>query len=375
MSDDGFDSVVCVRLSKVIPDVSHLEKINDAVNRIHRITMDATELLSHHLTRCLHHGSDLPNVDKDYIKMVMMEVSIGNGERKKIDDNLVVTRNECMQNLVMTNRKSLDQLMMAQATSIAASFQTNLWFHFRRRVLRYVRMHRMEQMKAHGIPTRECARRCMEMCTDICEPLSEVRTKNADDLEWVMEQRATLGTINFSKRSMSKNVKHHQAIMLQATWIMNRAFEQNGERCTSCTPVRRQFRPAFCSFDTKALCMVLGIATPKGKGSYTHEKKMELWNEVIHLGKDVIKMSKHKSFAGNIRTDGVSARILFDDDLKTHLKKRKRDDEEINVLKSIPTRGIFTIDQIKHVSRTETSKLPIDRSRSREARITRLRGC
>ena len=131
---------VCAKLRKVIPDETHLSTIEDAVRRVHRITIDATELLSLHITRCMEENLALPAINQDFVKMVMMEVSEGKGERKKVDQELTTTRNRYMPSLCPVSRQRLDQVLMAQSISIAASFCTNLWRHFPKRLYRYVKL-------------------------------------------------------------------------------------------------------------------------------------------------------------------------------------------------------------------------------------------
>ena len=136
---------------------------------------------------------------------------------------------------------------------------------------------------------------------------------------------------------MSKNVEHHQATMLQATWIMKDVRTEWGAMhiMHSCA---QTVSSCILFVRHKALCsVVLGIKPPKGKGSYTHEKKMELWNR-SSTSAGCYQDEQTQVVRGSIRTDGVSARILFDDDLKTHQKSvnEMTKDQRLEI---IPTRG------------------------------------
>ena len=102
----------------------------------------------------------------------------------------------------------------------------------------------------------------MEMAAAICHSSNEC---HEDDRGWVAGQRELLGCSAFTKRSVESNGKTHTNIMLKASWMINRALEDAGERCVSCCPTRRQFRPAFCNFDTKAICGLFRISLPKGR--------------------------------------------------------------------------------------------------------------
>ena len=70
------EHVLSTKLAHVVADDEHITKIRDAVERVHRITIDATELLSLHISRCLEDATlTVPKVDASFIKMVMMEVT------------------------------------------------------------------------------------------------------------------------------------------------------------------------------------------------------------------------------------------------------------------------------------------------------------
>ena len=341
---DGF--TVCIGLRKVIPDAVYVRAIEDAVTRVHRITFDATELLALHVTRCLESNIPLPKIDANYIKMVMMEVSSGKGQRAKVDDELAKTRTLCMDTLVPVCRQRLDQLLMAQSISLAASVQTNVWFHFPRRVFRYVRSLRRQELLDAGGSTKEVKLRLMKMVAAICGPCAV--DEASEDGTWINEQRRLLGCDVFTSKSTEMNGKKHTNAMLRATWIINKELEARGLKCTSCMPIRRQFRPAFCSIDTNALCTILHLPIPKGKGSFG-KCKGDIWNGVLSLDKGTVKGVARRVFAGSMRTDGVSARLLFDNPPKRREKRSRSGSERPSVL---PTRGIHSIDQLKHLSRT-----------------------
>jgi hypothetical protein len=345
---DGAGFTVCASLRKVMPDAAHVRVIEDAVERVHRITIDATELLTLHITRCLEQNVALPVIDQNFVKMTMMEVSKGRGERKKVDAELEKTRTLFMPSLQPVDRQRIDQLLMTQSISIAASFCTNVWKHFPRRLFRYVRLAHTDRLTNLGLESKQRKLRCMQMAAAICHPTNEC---HGDDRVWVNEQRELLGCDAFTKTSVKANGKAHMNIMLKATWIINRAFEDAGERCASCCPTRRQFRPAFCNFDTKAVCILLGISLPKGKGSVASIQH-DVWSGILSLDKSVIRGTRHKVFAGSFRTDGVSVRLLFGKPKRTY-GKRKRDSEDARQpVQHMPTRGIYAIDQLKHLSRS-----------------------
>lgn len=63
MSDDvdlASHRVVPVSLEAVVPDEEHRRRLSDAAERMHRITIDATELVAVHLVRCIEARLPLP---------------------------------------------------------------------------------------------------------------------------------------------------------------------------------------------------------------------------------------------------------------------------------------------------------------------------
>lgn len=346
---DGTGFTVCASLRKVVPNEEHLRILEDAVHRVHRITIDATELLTLHVTRCLEGGLPLPQIDQNFVKVVMMEVSAGRGVRTKLDPQLTATRELLMPSLEPVDRQRLDQLLMAQSISIAASFCTNLWKHFPRRLFRYVKLAHFERLTRLGCDSKTRKLRCMQMTAAISHLENEC---HADDRAWVDEQRHLLGCDVFTERSVEANGKKHMHVMLQATWKINRALEDSGGHCVSCCPTRRQLRPAFCNFDTKAICTLLRIPLPKGKGAYDKARD-DVWAGVLALNKGVVRGVKRKVFAGSFRTDGVSVRLLFDKPQRTYGKRKRRiGDDDRTALTEMPTRGLFAIDQLKHFTRS-----------------------
>ena len=98
-----------------------------------------------------------------------------------------------------------------------------------------------------------------------------------------------------------------------------------------------------------SLCTLLRIPVPKGNGGFA-EAKSEIWNSVLAMNRHIVRGVSRRTFAGSIRTDGVSVRLLFDKSMTSVSKKRKRCPHE--QLSTVPRRGIYAIDQIKHLSRT-----------------------
>ena len=104
----------------------------------------------------------------------------------------------------------------------------------------------------------------------------------------------------------------------------------------------------------------------KRRHAFTLQRaKTESWSKVLHLDKKV-KIAKGYQFAGSIRTDGVSVRLLFDKAQTaasgtSHSKKRKRATDQPKEVKTnsegLPRPGLYTIDQVKHLSRIREAQI------------------
>ena len=280
--------VVCGELHKAVPNAASLKVIQDAVHRVHRIVLDTTELMALHLSRCLESNILLPHVDASWIKMLMMEVSEGNGKRKRHDDNVSTTVQTCMPAIKRTDRKGLDNILMAESISLAACFSTNLWFHFRKRMKRFVRwkhpanpLATKEQKKLHSLQV-------YKITSDLCKPEGEEFESDNTYHKWIKTCRTHLGLNEICSWSMEDVVKRKQELLLRATWLVNKEYEEADEKCISCWPIRRRFRPAFCQIDTTAIRYLLHLDQEyKGyqskRGQRLKERKEDYRTRVRHI--------------------------------------------------------------------------------------------
>ena len=362
---DGPERTYAISLESIVREPHHIEIIQNAVLRMHRITIDATELLALHITRLLENDDALPTVDASYIKMLMMEVTTGRGKRLRIDDKVEASRLEYMTALQPTDRKGLDQCLMLQSISLASSFATNLWFHFQRRMMRLVRC----AMENGGLPqvqeleSKQRSLEIMKIASDVCRLpcVKEPPRSKSENHDFVNEWRSRL-SIDSMTGDKLKSAKHHSTL-LKATYIISRYLESNSKRGCALTPVRTQFRPQFMTFDSRAIAAVLGVPLDA-------EDPHSTWNDIITLRK--INPRKGFSFAGSLRTDGVSVRVLYSTYTglrgKSHMKKAR--DTAREAKKANPTApsgpiqtlrpNLYCIDEVKHLSREKMQIIGCD---------------
>ena len=76
----------------LLPDVHHLEKLQDAVGRMHQIKILAGELRTRHVHRCLDEGIPLPIFSQTWCRQLYKEVSTVSRAQKQDTDDPELTK-------------------------------------------------------------------------------------------------------------------------------------------------------------------------------------------------------------------------------------------------------------------------------------------
>lgn len=127
--------------AKLVPDPKHAAAIEDAVRRVHKCTILATELLNLHVRDRLanHGGAGLDRVfDANWLLNAYNEVTAGRGA-PKVDADLRAVRDRWMPAFEPVDRQGLTQILLYECRNLAAIGSTNVWRHFQRRLLGHVR--------------------------------------------------------------------------------------------------------------------------------------------------------------------------------------------------------------------------------------------
>ena len=451
-SSDGA-SVIATQLKNVVLDEEHLELLNDAARRVHRITFAASELIALHLARCYRDGVAFPSVSATWIKSAMLDVSVlGSGlfpeaARRAADPEVMTTRQQCMADLSPGDRRGVDNMLMANAIGMAATFTTNLGRHFGARMRRFVRAHWPVAEGATKEQKKAWALEMLKVTADLCAMEGSARKSDASFHAWVDEWRERLRLRNLPSACIDEDAKKASEKLLYASCAVNEYFETRGQRCFACWPIRRHFCPGFINVDTKAIGELLHLdkGYENAKATECKERKAaqelrkaqrssigrpvilrpshrrrhaaavawatadataqdaarrlqaawrsrqapmrrwlaaqaakhpnaigrlkmlaraarrrardararndrlraqhkeDRWASVLTFGKS-LKIPKKLCFAGSLRTDGVSVRLLFK---PRCAGKRKRDASD----DALPTTGLYAIEQLKHLSR------------------------
>ena len=167
---------VGVPFARLVPDAAHAKAIHDAVERDHRATLLATELLNLHARERLenHGGEGLEGLfDANWLLNAYNEVTFARG-KPKVVEALRATRDSHMPAFEAVDRAGLGQVLRYECRNLAAVASNNVWMHFRRRVLGHVRLKLALDDDAFNALTKEQrrARRLalMQVADDLLRP-------------------------------------------------------------------------------------------------------------------------------------------------------------------------------------------------------------
>lgn len=398
--------IVGCQLHRITRNHDHLDRIRDAVVRTHRATTQASELLNLHVRRLLEANLPLPPglFGGNWAKQAWVAVSSGRGH---VDTELRATRDLQLQlqgdnspPLVASGRGS-DQLFKAAADQFVSTAKTGLWFHFRKRVRSVVdcRM-ALSDAEYNALDTagrKAFKARKLRVAYDVCRIDTEdyKSTDESGDRALVDAMRAWLeldSIAAWNGKPLEYHAKASPLRFVRPTWRMLQELKSQGRKGFSLLPLRRCLTPKYATIDTKALRMIcgLGVSTrtkemneaaatkrqkldledpeygkraAKGTPEELSEGHWEAWDAVFDFSKALRKelcglFPKNRRelyFGFSMATDGVGVSLKFTLPEKQVGKQDKH-------LKEMPTRGLWAIDQLKHLCRAKSPVLPKDGS-------------
>ena len=372
-ASDGYRTVGC-SFSKLVPDESH--RIRDAVARTHEATVLATELLNMHLRRCLQGDADTDLrllFNKTWVLNAFNEVTSGN--TIGIVPELRQTRECCMPSFVPPSRIGIQQCNLYNADNLVTVAATSVWMHFKKRILSHVRLKFELDKEQYDKLSKEQKRHrnleLMQMACDICREPTEKYQSPEGRHTWVDSERKRLGIDDAVEKWQYKPLLYHLKTkpyrFLKCMELMSLEREASGGRAFSLYPLRRNLVPKHARFDQKALRDLLSL----GSSDYTKQKarernakkrkadEMTETETIKRRSKDDMVEERATLFAQvlNLRAAGVQRRQRFDyafttDGVCARIQMRVLAKSSTKHT-TIPSRGIWAIDELKRVSRLE----------------------
>jgi hypothetical protein len=363
-------------LRKAVPDAGHLAAIRDAVVRVHRCTYHATELLNLYV-RCRLENDDGAGLDQIFSQNWLLNAyyCVSDGKRTAKTDPAVLSvfDNYMKDTFVPPSREGLTQALIYECINLTAVGSTNVWMHFRKRVLAHVRTQFAVEEAEYKLLTKDQRRArklaLMQVVDDLCCRPGEARRSPAEYHDWVTTERTRLGIDaavgDWKDKPLLYHLKAKPQNFLKATHLMSLDQHTSGRKAFALFPLRRSHVPGHMRFDKKVVEDLLKLRcaysakaanTPtSGIGRAPKRKrddpsllaeKAEVFGRVLDLRAAGVHRRHHFAFA--FTTDGVSLHLNMEKPMLGGKKKAKAPP-----LASMPARGIHAIDELKRVSRLE----------------------
>lgn len=380
-SDGNIRTVGC-NLQRLVPDAGHLDAIRQAVASTHKATILTSELLNMHLRRmaadpdadlsCLFNASWLLNAYNE----------VTCGKRKvKVVPELHETLEKCMPPFAPPDRTGIQQCLLYDARNLATVAATNVWMHFHKRMLSHVRCkHALDEAAYAKLSKDERRRRKLELtqvAADLCRLPDVPYQAPATWHEWIDAERIRLGIDvavgDWKSKPLLYHLKAAPHRFVRIMLMMSKEREEQGGRAFALYPLRRSYVPRHVRFDQKALRDLLCIGESKyiqeraakrrkkNQSSGTgYESEHEDVEPIRRRTKDQMTDENAELFGGivDLRAAGVARRRRFDFAFTTdgvgarvQMRAAKASGDGNEALRSLPKRGIWAIDQLKHVTR------------------------
>ena len=370
--DPGRTYTVGCSFDKLIPDEAHRTALRDAVSRVHKSTILATELLNLHVRRCIEDCTgDLEHIfNSNWLLNAYKEVSQGKSTTR-VDDELRRTCDKYMPPFVPVDRKGLTQIFAYECRNLAAVGSTNVWMHFQRRVQTYVKLHHNIDRETYNALTKDERRQrylhLLQVADDICRPNAEENRSPGSYHSWIRKQRKALGIDDavgeWTDKPLLYHLKEKPQRFIKSMYHMSQYIEEHGGRAFALFPLRRSLVPRHIRVDQQVLRTLLHLGTSEHSKTTAKRRKM---NDGCSTGdkrqrrtREDLLDEKAEAFDKvlNIRAANVRQCHLFDyafttDGVCVRLQYSKPT-RQTQALSTIPRRGLYAIDELKRVSRLE----------------------
>lgn len=406
---DGTRTVAC-SLEKLVPDASVVSDIRLVVIRAHEATTQATTLLNLHIRRCVADGIPVSAnlFDHNFLLKAFYEVTECRNKTRPLtrDRALAATAERFMSGIRKVPRDGLTQVLHFNSEGIAVTAKTNVWMHFGTRVHSYVKAHLKLSKEEYDDLTKdqkaERALRMFRIAADIRRPPDEPMTSDAKDHAFVEQHRAHLrideAVGEWDDKPLLYHLKAapHRFVLPMA--LMSKFMEQSGGKAFALYPLRRSLVPRFVRFDSVGFQKALQAMKNEREGRRTRSRNSDDITFANTLDYRAAGVAQRWRLEDGFCTDGVSARLQQLQGSKASLvqrraekddaqrrkqegRKRKREEEQASGVKTksktsakstkppkkdpnktkdtppplahLPTRGMWAIDEIKHLTRVE----------------------
>ena len=380
--DPGREYTVSCALKNAVLDNDHLVRIKGAVSRVHSATTHATDLLNLYVRDRIenHDATGLDSIFKQnwLINAYQAVTSSDSKKRPSIDPSVRQVFDQHMAGTIsdLPDRKGLTQALTYECINLAAVGSTNVWMHFRKRVLAHVRTRLAIYEEEYEALSKEQRRQrrlaLLQVADDLCRnPTAPMRCPE-EHRAFVDEERERLGIDaavgDWAGKPLLYHLKARPHRFLHAMHTMSVECHAFGRSAFSLFPLRRSRVPGHMRFDQKVLDDLLGLGAARERAKAKREAGPDLNAAIAPSGRapkrkrdDPGLVEEKAATFGQVvdlRAAGVHRRAHFafaftTDGVSMHLNMQKPSRDKAARLAAMPSRGIHSIDALKQFARSE----------------------
>ena len=400
--DEHRERTICCSIRRAVPDEQHLADIRTAVERAQRATLHLSELVNLFVREQLERHGACPRevFDANALQSAFKSVTYLRGSKDgSVRQSFASSALQHMATFERANRRGLTQVFAYAATNMAAVAKNNVWMHFQAHVARHVQNAHRVSANVYNAMTpseRKAAKlECFKVAADVCAVGDAAPTAPAQYHEWIRSERHRLRVDEVLREASNIKLmlKKTPERFVYALSVMSRDRERAGRRPFAIYPLRRRMVPAFIHLDERALDEVLAAMTNERQGKTQRAIGSEPFTFANVFDTRAAGVAQRWRLKACVDTDGVSVHFKqLRGDLEDVTRTRATHDAKyadraaarkrkaagtsgpapaakkaarakkaaLPSVTTIPRRGIWCIDALKHLSRSTYDVVGID---------------
>ena len=208
----------------------------------------------------------------------------------KVDDGVQAVFEKHMRGtFVAEDRSGLTQALVYECINLAAVGSNNVWMHFQKRVLSYVRscfaMEKVDYDKLTKQEKKDRKLALLQVADDVCRrPDSDCRSP-LEYHEWIGQERDRLGIDaavgNWNDKPLLYHLKAKPHRFIPAMYTMSTKQLSLGRKALALFPLRRSHVPGHMRFDKKVLDDLLGLGCAAAAANAKKKQGVDLNSQPV----------------------------------------------------------------------------------------------
>ena len=316
-------------LKTVIRNSSDIDKINDIVKRMNRITVHTYRFLKCLVLYHYHQTDQLLTINSELITNIMRVIgkTKGTAHKQEAIDSLKMLNhfNDTIYSkysgTINASAKGLTQMFLDESKKIMTGFTNHIQEHFADIVRKYVNIlaDKRSQVDKHG------AKKVCRILNDIKSDILTGSSKTIPEYQYVVDHfKKTILKDFFIKKSLELMASKGDSSLLllmirmsidaekQQLDRLNADDDHNQISTLNCFPLRTSIIPGYVSLDGTLLALNLMSDSSEATRirNSLKEKLEHLWRMFFKLDNSIFRKKGYK-FDHRISTDGVGCSIQF----------------------------------------------------------------